>query len=208
MANVKISELPNYSGNTQNTWLVMNDSGETTSYKVQKEYFFAAAGFSWVNPGSGGAYPTSDQYGNLTNGSDNYMPFNTTIFNNNVDVFELVNSGSVSGTLASEGARIYIKFPGIYEITCQVHLFDLFNNVSVLVKLSSSSTLSGAMAAITLLHDYKSVETTDDQLLNGTLLFEVTDAGYYTICVNPSANTPFPSATNSTPTRIFIKKID
>ena len=208
MANVKISNLPNYTGNTQNTWLVMNDSGETTSYKVQKEYFFAAAGFSWVNPGTGGAYPASAQYGNLTNGSDNYMPFNTTIFNNNTDVLQLVNSGSVSGTLASQGARIHIKVPGIYEMTCQVHLFDLFNNVSVLVKLSSSSTLSGAMSAITLLHDYKSVETTDDQLLNGTVLFEVTSAGYYTICVNPSANSPFPSATTSTPTRIFIKKID
>jgi hypothetical protein len=208
MANVKISNLPNYSGNTQNAWLVMNDSGETTSYKVQKEYFFAAAGFSWVNPGSGGAYPTSAQYGNLTNGSDNYIPFNTTIFNNNTDVFELVNSGSVSGTLASEGARIHIKFPGIYEITGQVHLFDLFNNVTILVKVSSASTSNGAMTPITLLHDYKSVETSDDQLMNGTILLEVTTAGYYTICVNPSANTPFPSETNSTPTRIFIKKID
>ena len=136
------------------------------------------------------------------------MPFNTTIFNNNTDVFELVNSGSVSGTLASQGARIHIKFPGIYEITGQVHLYDLFNNVTVLVKVSSSSTLSGAMTPITLLNDYKSVETTDDQLMNGTLLLEVTTAGYYTICVNPSANSPYPSAADSTPIRIFIKKID
>jgi hypothetical protein len=207
MANVKISNLPEYTGNTQNTWLVMNDSGETTSYKVQKEYFFAAAGFSWVNPGSGGAYPTSDEYGNLTNGSDNYMPFNTTIFNNNTDVFELVNSGSVSGTLGDTGARIHIKFPGVYQITSQVHLFDIFNNISVLIKLSSSSTLNGTMSPITLLSDYKSFESNDDQLMNGTLLLNVTTAGYYTICVNPSVNTPFPSATENTPTRIFIQKI-
>ena len=207
MANVKISDLPEYTGNTQNTWLVMNDSGETTSYKVQKEYFFAAAGFSWVNPGTGGAYPTSDQYGNLTNASDNYMPFNTTIFNNNTEVFELVNSGSVSGTLGDTGARIFIKFPGVYQITSQVHLFDIFNNISVLIKLSSSSTLNGTMSPITLLSDYKSVESNDDQLMNGTILLDVTTAGYYTICVNPSANTPFPSATENTPTRIFIQKI-
>lgn len=207
MANVKISDLPEYTGNTQNTWLVMNDSGETTSYKVQKEYFFAAAGFSWVNPGTGGAYPTSDQYGNLTNVSDNYMPFNTTIFNNNTEVFELVNSGSVSGTLGDTGARIFIKFPGVYQITGQVHLFDLFGNITVLVKVSSSSTINGTMTPITLLHDYKSVETSDDQLMNGTILLDVTTAGYYTICVNPSANTPFPSATESTPTRMFIQKI-
>jgi hypothetical protein len=84
----------------------------------------------------------------------------------------------------------------------------LKDNVTILVKASSSSTLSGAMSPITLLHDYKSVETTDDQLMNGTILLEVTTAGYYTICVNPSANSPFPSDANSTPTRIFIKKID
>jgi len=207
MANVKISDLPNYTGNTQNTWLVMNDSGETTSYKVQKEYFFAAAGFSWVNPGTGGAYPASDQYGNLTNNSDNYMPFNTTIFNNNTDVLELVNSGSVSGTLASEGARIYIKFPGIYEIIGQVHLYDIFDNISILIKVSSSSTLNGTMTPITLLSDYKSVESNDDQLINGTVLLNITSAGYYTICVNPSTNTPYPSDILNTPIRIFIKKI-
>jgi len=207
MANVKISQLPSYTGNTQNTWLVINDSGETTSYKVQKQYLFATAGFSWVNPGTGGAYPTSDQYGNLTNGSDNYMPFNTTIFNNNTDIFELVNSGSVSGTLGNTGARIYIKEPGIYQISCQVHLFDIFNNVDILVKLSSSSTSAGTMSLVTLLHDYKSVESSADQLMNGTLLFNVTSPTYYTICVNPSANTPFPSATDNTPTRIFLQKI-
>jgi hypothetical protein len=207
MANVKISQLPNYTGNTQNTWLVINDSGETTSYKVQKQYLFAAAGFSWVDTGSGSNYPASDRYGNLTNASDNYMPFNTTIFNNNTDIFELVNSGSVSGTLGDTGARIYIKEPGIYQISCQVHLFDLFNNVDVLVKLSSSSTSAGTMSSVTLLHDYKSVETSADQLMNGTLLFNVTSAAYYTICVNPSANTPFPSATENTPTRIFLQKI-
>ncbi len=207
MANVKISQLPTYTGNTQNTWMVINDSGETTSYKVQKQYFFAAAGFSWVDTGSGSNYPASDRYGNLTNASDNYMPFNTTIFNNNTDVFELVNSGSVSGTLGDTGARVYIKVPGIYQISCQVHLFDLFGNIDVLVKLSSSSTSSGTMSLVTLLHDYKSVETSADQLMNGTLLINVTDPTYYGLAVTPSANTPFPSATNSTPTRWFFQKI-
>lgn len=34
MSNVKISQLPQYTGNTAGTWLVMNNSGETTTYKV------------------------------------------------------------------------------------------------------------------------------------------------------------------------------
>jgi hypothetical protein len=208
MANVKISELPNYTGNTKDVWFLINDSGQTTTYKVQKEYFSAVAGFSWTNTGVGSNYPASDRYGNLTNASDNYIPFNTTLFNTNTDVFELVNSGSVSGTLGNTGARVFIKQVGVYQISCQVHLFDLFNNVDVLVRLSTSSTENGTMSSVTLLHDYKSVEISADQLMNGTLFFNVTSPGYYTICVNPSANSPFPSDSNSTPTRIFLQKID
>ena len=37
MSNVKISSLPSYTGNTSGSWLVMNNSGETTTYKVQRE---------------------------------------------------------------------------------------------------------------------------------------------------------------------------
>jgi hypothetical protein len=37
MSNVKISQLPEYTGNTSGSWLVMNDSGETTTYKVERE---------------------------------------------------------------------------------------------------------------------------------------------------------------------------
>jgi hypothetical protein len=212
MANVKISQLPNYTGNTQNAWLVINDSGETTSYKVKKEYFFAAAGFSWVNPGTGGNYPTSDQYGNLVNNSDNYMPFNTTIFNNNTDVFELVNSGSVSGTLGDTGARIFIKQPGIYEFTGQGHFFDIFGNIDFLIEIASASTQNGAMTQVTLLHDYKSNESTTDQMMSGTVMLNIPSAGYYTmfcsIVQSTPGNLPFPSATDNTPTRLFIKKID
>jgi hypothetical protein len=200
MPNVKISALPEFTGNTQDAYLVMNDSTQTTTYKVKKENLTTpSAGFSWVNG--------SPAYGNLTNGSDNYIPFNTEIFNTNTNVFELVNSGSQAGTLGNQGARIFFKQPGIYEISCPVHLFDLSGHVDILVRVSSSSTSGGAMSSITLLHDAKFSELTADQLLNGTLLLNVTSAGYYTICVNPSANSPFPSDANNTPTRIFVKKI-
>ena len=203
----KISQLNEYTGNTEDIWFICNNSGETETFKVNKTYITPVAGFSWVDPGSGGAYPTSDQYGNLTNGSDNYIPFNTTIFNTNTNVFELVNSGSVSGTLGDTGARLHIKVPGVYQISGQMHFFDLFGNIDFLVKISSSSTSGGVMSPITLLHDYKSAELTNDQLMNGTVFLDVTTAGYYTICVNPSANSPFPSATDNTPTRFFIQKI-
>ena len=37
MSNLKISQLPSFTGNTSGSWLVMNNSGETTTYKVQRE---------------------------------------------------------------------------------------------------------------------------------------------------------------------------
>ena len=36
MANTKINQLPLYTGDTTGTYLVMNNSGETTTYKVSK----------------------------------------------------------------------------------------------------------------------------------------------------------------------------
>jgi hypothetical protein len=37
MANTKINQLPLYTGDTTGAYLVMNNSGETTTYKVTKE---------------------------------------------------------------------------------------------------------------------------------------------------------------------------
>ena len=34
MSNVKISQLPEFTGNTSGSWLIMNNSGQTTTYKV------------------------------------------------------------------------------------------------------------------------------------------------------------------------------
>lgn len=49
MANLKISQLPEYSGNTSGSYLVMNNSGETTTYKVKKEnYIFPYNGVATI----------------------------------------------------------------------------------------------------------------------------------------------------------------
>ena len=52
MAQIKISDLPLYTGNTSGSYLVMNNSGETTTYKVLKENIvndsiFAQTGSVW-----------------------------------------------------------------------------------------------------------------------------------------------------------------
>ena len=42
MANIKISQLPVYTASsTENTWLVLNNSGETETFKIEKEDFIS-----------------------------------------------------------------------------------------------------------------------------------------------------------------------
>ena len=194
MADILISNLPLFTGQTTGSYLVMNDSGETTTYKVTRETFMdtGVASYSWTK-----------NYANLTNGAENYPRWDTEVFNSSPNIFELVNSTVAGNT----GARIYLKESGYYELTSQVHLYDAFGNVDVLVKYNTATTSGGAMTPVTLLSDEKFVELTQDRLINGTICFFISTPTYITISINPSANSPFPSLDNSTPTRIFIKKL-
>jgi len=194
MADILISNLPLFTGQTTGSYLVMNDSGETTTYKVTRETFMdtGVASYSWTI-----------NYANLTNGAENYPRWDTEVFNSSPNIFELVNSTVAGNT----GARIYLKESGYYELTSQVHLYDAFGNVDVTVKYNTATTSGGAMTPGTLLSDEKYAELTQDRLLNGTICFFISTPTYITLSINPSANSPFPSNANSTPTRIFIKKI-
>ena len=83
----------------------------------------------------------------------------------------------------------------------------MYGNVDVVVKLMRAETSTGSLSLVSLLSDFKSAELTTDQILNGSIIVNVASAGYYALVVNPSANSPYPSDTNSTPTRIFVKKL-
>lgn len=194
MADILISNLPLYTGNTTGSYLVMNNSGETTTYKVTKETFVetGVASYSW-----------NTNYANLTNGAENYPRWDTEDFNSNSNIFELVNSTGAGNT----GARIYLKKSGYYELTSQVHIYDLYNNNTVSVSYNTASTSSNAMSVVTWISDEKFAETTDDRLINGTICVNISTPTYITISINPSANSPYPSNSNSTPTRIFVKKL-
>jgi uncharacterized protein YdgA (DUF945 family) len=37
MANILLGDLPTYTGNTSNVWIPINDSGNTTTYKVSRQ---------------------------------------------------------------------------------------------------------------------------------------------------------------------------
>jgi len=55
MANTKISELPLFTGNTAGAYLVMNNSGQTTTFKVTRENIIGASGTSGTSGSSGAA---------------------------------------------------------------------------------------------------------------------------------------------------------
>jgi len=146
------------------------------------------------------SYAWTSNYGNLNNASDNFVPFDSEVFNSDASTFELVNSGSVT-------AKIFIKDSGYYEFNSQVHLYDMFNNVDVLVKLLVTNAPTGPMSLVGIFNNEKFSETTADRLINGNLTLKIDNTGYYSVSINPSANSPYPSNSNSTPTRLFIKRI-
>jgi hypothetical protein len=53
MANTKISQLPTFTGNTNGSFIVMNNSGNTQSFKVAKETLFSGYSTNVVSPVSG-----------------------------------------------------------------------------------------------------------------------------------------------------------
>jgi hypothetical protein len=53
MANTKISQLPTFTGNTDGTFIVINNSGNTESFKAAKETLFSGYTTNAVSPVSG-----------------------------------------------------------------------------------------------------------------------------------------------------------
>jgi hypothetical protein len=53
MANTKISQLPTFTGNTNGSFIVINNSGNTESFKVPKETLFSGYSTNVVSPVSG-----------------------------------------------------------------------------------------------------------------------------------------------------------
>ena len=92
MANVKINQLPLYTGDTTGAYLVMNNSGQTTTYKVTKETLIGPSGSS----GSSGSSGTSGSSG--SNGSSGTSGSNGSS-----------GSGGTSGTSGTGVSASYVR---------------------------------------------------------------------------------------------------
>ena len=162
----------------------------TASYAVTASYFaMPVARFS-----------NSTNAVSLTNSVDNNIQFNTIDYNTSVSNFELQNSGLPTAT-------IFIKQPGYYEFISQVYLSGLGADVDILVKLVNSNTLFGSYSLVSLFNDFKSIEGTNDQTINGTIVEYISTPGYYRVLVNPS-NTNITLITSyNTLSRLTVKKL-
>ena len=70
MSNIKISELPQFTGNTSGSWLVMDNSTQTETFKVLRENIVSTTSGTSGTSGFNGANGTSGSSGsNGTNGS-------------------------------------------------------------------------------------------------------------------------------------------
>jgi hypothetical protein len=102
MANILISDLQTYTGNTSGVFIVMNNSGNTESYKVTKETLFSGYSQNAISPVTGSwtlsagtntvsfTVPAGQSYimwvnGNIPNGIVNWNA-TVTLSNSNVPV--------------------------------------------------------------------------------------------------------------------------
>jgi hypothetical protein len=113
MANTKIGQLPTFTGNTDGTFIVINNSGNTESFKVLKETLFSGYSTNVVSPVSGSwtVTPGTNNYsftlninstynlwvlGNIPNGIIVYNA-TVTISNSNVPVIGVQYAWNYTG---------------------------------------------------------------------------------------------------------------
>jgi hypothetical protein len=129
MANVKISALPLYtSANTEGTFLVLNNSGETETFKIQKENFISNTYITVTGvtiQSTGWTYNTATTfydyaYSNVnitTTSVVNFTPYNTSVYTAltaRVQPYNSVGNGTTT---------FYSQYPPSGNITGDINIF-------------------------------------------------------------------------------------
>jgi hypothetical protein len=215
MADLKISQLPSVTtldpadvfpvvdaGLTKQVSVVnLNNSLPITTF-VQSASSLWGGGLVAAQYAFAGPYIPGPGNDNLTNNADNFPRWNTQVFNTDPTNFELVNSNT---TLS----RVHIKTSGYYLIISQPQYFDLYNNMQMTVKLFSSASSTGGMSYVARLASqwYVGANIPPGQTIDSTTLFFVSSPAFYTVSLNPTLNSPYPSDSGSSPSRFTLIKI-
>jgi hypothetical protein len=121
MANTKISQLPTFTGNTNGTFIVINNSGNTESFKVAKETLLS---------GSTGV-PVTGSW-TLTTGA-NTVSFTVTAGQSYV----MWVNGNISNGIVNWNATVTISNPNVPVIGVQYGWYYLAGNNLVLTSIPS-----------------------------------------------------------------------
>jgi len=216
MADLKISQLPAAGTNifTSDVLPVVN-GGVTKQISVQNlstslpiTTFVQGASAGWGGGLLAAQYSFTGPYipgigqDNLTNNTDNVPRWNTQVFNTSPATFELFNAGTTN-------ARVHIKAAGYYMIISQPQYFDLYNNMQMTVKLFTSATSSGSMSYVTRLATrwYVGTANPPGQTIDSTSIFLATAPGYYTVALEPTLNSPYPSEQGGLQSRFTLIKL-
>lgn len=129
MANVKISALPLYTASTTvDTWLVLNNSGQTETFKIQKEDFISntysiitgvTLSYTAWTYNSGTTYYdyTYSNTGITSTSVVNFTPYNSSVYTALTSRVQPYNSVSAGST------TFYSQYPPSDDITGDINIF-------------------------------------------------------------------------------------
>jgi hypothetical protein len=129
MANIKISALPIYSASsTVNTWLVLNNSGETETFKIEKEDFISNTYTTITGvtlSSSGWTYNSGTTYYDYTYSNTGITSTSIVDFTpNNASVFTALTSRiQPLNTVATGSSIFYSQYAPSGDITGTINIF-------------------------------------------------------------------------------------
>ena len=175
MSSKKISQLPLYSGDPAGSYLVMNNAGETGSFKVLRETIIGASGSSGTSglSGSAGTSGTSGSTGTSgtsgssgtsgtsgTSGISGYVDNDWLYFNpTTATIPSTGNNFVLSGTVTSNGSVSYNQSTGIitlaanktYKLSASFALANSVNNAEAQyqwINVTASNAAIGNIGAV------------------------------------------------------------
>jgi len=196
MADSKISNLPDLVTPLVSDVLPIVNSGVAKKVSVQNlgNVISTPQGASATQ---GGAVITQDV--------DTTLNFDSTYYNTNTNVFELVNGGTST-------TRIHLKTAGAYNFIAHAHSYDIHSNRDTFIKVVSADTPGGATSFITLIHeDGHGEDSTDntDKLIQGSLTLNFSTSAYVAFQLLLLRGNGFWSTEDNVPaSRVYIERVN
>jgi hypothetical protein len=138
MANVLIANLPTYTGNTNGVFLVMNNSGNTESFKVTEETLFSGYSQNAISPVTGSW--------TVTPGTNNYSF--TVDINNTYNLWVL---GNIPNGIIVYNATVSVSNTNVPVIGVQ-YAWNYTGGSSPILFTSIPAQIIGTAGAISTVH--------------------------------------------------------